>query len=392
MKEKESALFSRYIIDGIQCDATPFELLAECMADHDFEPASEDGFDDILDESTDPPLTSFRYCNEENGMYLRQVAEYTEGRPFRMLYPDTFTRQRIAGALLERLWNKGHYRLGDLCLWAEWKWNSRPLGNMAAFYSSISEASDYIYGLGVKLTDYIFIESDQSSSAKFYAWLPEEETDPAEDQMHEIPTGIPQGTVLFKAPYESSHPWISEERICPRQLVSDSESQLIYIPFDTCPFKLGGSLLTEVSCHNGGAAPNIQDPDYFIDCYEVVRELVEDGLVMAGINVADGGLATAAFRMCSECSLEMDIRGILSSYQDASRDKVLFGDVPGIIMQISDEDYDYVDSQLLLQDVAYYPLGHPSAENRGLTITESGNNGVESILASLLNMASEGED
>ena len=61
-------------------------------------------------------------------------------------------------------------------------------------------------------------------------------------------------------------------------------------------------------------------------------------------------------------------------------------------MQISDEDYDYVDSQLLLQDVAYYPLGHPSAENGGLTVTESGKNGVGNILASLLNMASEGED
>ena len=31
MKEKESALYSQYIIDGIRCDATPAELLEECM-------------------------------------------------------------------------------------------------------------------------------------------------------------------------------------------------------------------------------------------------------------------------------------------------------------------------------------------------------------------------
>ena len=135
----------------------------------------------------------------------------------------------------------------------------------------------------------------------------------------------------------------------------------------------------------------MNDPDYFIDCYEVVRELVEDGVIMAGINVADGGLVSAASRMCTGCGLEMDIKGILSSYHGSARNKVLFGEVPGVIMQVSDDDYDYVDSQLLLQDVAYYPLGHPS-DKKGLSVTESGKNGVGNILASLLSMASEGED
>ena len=124
----------------------------------------------------------------------------------------------------------------------------------------------------------------------------------------------------------------------------------------------------------------------------MVRELVEDGMVIAGSNVADGGLAAAAARMCCGLGLEMDISGILSSYQGTSREKLLFGEVPGIIMQIRDEDYDYIDSQLLLQDVAYYPIGHPSTDCHGLKITESGKNGVENILASLLGMATEGED
>jgi len=385
MTEKKSALYSHYIIDGVRFEMTPAELLDECMEEDGFPDQSE--FGDIVDELPEPPICSFVYEDGKEQEYISQTtAAATEERQFRMLYPEHFTKLQVTGSLMSRLWSKGHFKLGDLKLWAQWEWDTEPVGNMSAFYRSVEAASGYIYGLGVKIEDYLFIEEPGNGcNVKFYAWL--------QERYDRSSTCVQESALLFKSsPYESRHPWISEERACGAVLQPDPQSWVIYIPFDTCSFKLGGSLLTQVNRCEGDKAPELNDPDYFIDCYEVVRELVEDGLVMAGINVADGGLATAAFRMCSECSLEMDVRGILSSYQDASRDKVLFGDVPGIIMQISDEDYDYVDSQLLLQDVAYYPLGHPSAENGGLTITESGKNGVENILASLLNMASEGED
>ena len=63
-----------------------------------------------------------------------------------------------------------------------------------------------------------------------------------------------------------------------------------------------------------------------------------------------------------------------------------------MLIQISDENYDYVDSQFLLQDIAYYPIGRPSGTGSGLTFTETFKTGVADILASLLEQASEGED
>ena len=119
--------------------------------------------------------------------------------------------------------------------------------------------------------------------------------------------------------------------------------------------------------------------------------MVEDGFVIAGVTVADGGLITAAKGMCAKSGMSIDVKGIMSSYQQ-ERHRVLFGEVPGVLIQVSDENYDYVDSQLLLQDIAYYPVGHPTAESSGLTISETGKNGVADILASLLGHASEGED
>ena len=398
MTEKESALYSHYIIDGTRLDMTPAELLDECMEDEGFNPGT--GFGDIVDESTEPPLSSFSYDTDMEQEYLsRTVAASHIERPFRLLYPEHFTRLQIAKALLGRLWSKGHFKMGNLKLWAQWDWDPSPVGNMSAFYRSVESASEYIYGLGVKLEDYLFIEGDSGCNAKFFAWLDNEYDrslsdyqDESSDSQDESAYSNIDNTALFKSsPFESRHPWISDERACPSSITSDPESWIIYIPFDTCSYRLGASLLTEVAGHNGGKSPEISDPNYFIDCYEVVRELVEDGFVIAGATVADGGLITAAKDMCAEAGMNIDVKGIMSSYQQ-ERHRVLFGEVPGVLLQVSDENYDYVDSQLLLQDIAYYPIGHPSAEPSGLTISETGKNGVADILASLLGHASEGED
>ena len=385
MKENESALYSHYIIDGMRCPCTPAQLMEECM-DSD-EPTPAGHFEDIIDEITEPPLSSFTYRKTKYKEYISQISQLPkQERPFRLLYPDHFTRLQVAKALLARLWSEGHFKLGDLRIWAQWEWNTRPIGNMAAFYESINSTSEYLYGLGVKVEDYLFMESDGESNVKFFAWLPE--TPMTEDEPYEEHEDI-----LFKSsPYESTHPWIDEKRKCPRTMVNDPDSWIIYIPFDTCQFKMGGSLLAQLNDDNGGAAPSIMDPDYFIDCYEVVRELTEDGIIMAGRTVADGGLAAAASRMCGDLGLKMDLSGILASYQEEDRTKVLFGEVPGVLIQISDENYDYVDSQFLLQDIAYYPLGHPSAKVSGAVPAEGARPGVGDILASLLGQASEGED
>ena len=388
MKENESALFSKYIIDGVQQDATPSEMLNECMGFTDDCCDDDCGFADIIDESSDYPITSFRYDSSRNQEYLEMVSSYDEERPARILYPETFTKMRIASALTERLWNKGHYRLGDLTLWAEWEWNSKPLGNMAAFYRSVKAASEYIYDLGCGLEGFAYDGCDNTSVVRFCAWLPEsQETDQTSADE------TPEQTFLFKSsPYESRHPWIEDERKCSETMIPDTDSRIIYIPFDTSSFKLGGSLLAELNGHNGGACPKIEDPDYFIDCYEVVREMVEDGIIIAGTEVGDGGIAVAASRMCQDCGLEMNIGGIMSSYVEDDSTRVLFSEIPGVLIQVSNSNFDYLDSQLILQDVAYYLLGSPDPEISGVRLREKADITVAGILASLLDQATEGED
>ncbi len=165
------------------------------------------------------------------------------------------------------------------------------------------------------------------------------------------------------------------------------------MPFDPCDFRLGGSLLSEAEDARSALAPDIADADYFIDCYEVIRELVEDGVVKAGATVCDGGLLTALKGMTGPgAGADISVSDITKAYGEMPV-RVLFSEVPGVILQIADIDYDYLDAELLLQDVAYFPLGHPTASGGAIRVAYEEKSGISSILESLLyTQTSEGED
>ena len=160
--------------------------------------------------------------------------------------------------------------------------------------------------------------------------------------------------------------------------------------WDTCDYRLGGSLLAEAVGATPAAPPEIGDADYFIDCYEVVRELVEDGIVKAGVTVGEGGLM-AALKALAEggTGASVCIQDICKAYGDELPVRVLFGEIPGVVLQVADLDYDYVDAELILQDVVYFPVGHPKPGSGAVTLTEKAD--LPQILDSLMNTL-EGED
>ena len=67
--------------------------------------------------------------------------------------------------------------------------------------------------------------------------------------------------------------------------------------------------------------------------------------------------------------------------------------MPGVVIQIRDIDFDYIDAELLLQDVAFYPLGHPAANGGAVRVRSSAKTGIQNILESLVQrQGGEGED
>lgn len=385
MKEKTSALHSKYIIDGVSRRLTPAEMLDDCLASAEVKPNTESGeFEPIVDESTDPSPSMKKFQNQNVQGYLATVVSLLdEPRPFPAAYADPYTRGRIAKALLDAVWLNGHFKLGDLTIAAKWRWNCKPLGNMAAFYSSAEATADYINNLGICLSGYSFTESGRVCQTSFKVGACEKAESPDEDDIF-----LPED-----APFGSEHPVLGRRRAVPDKLAADPDSWIIYVPFDTCDFRLGGSLLCDALGQNGDNFPEIGDADYFIDCYEVVREFIEDRIAMSAVTVCDGGLLTALKLMCSgDVGADIDISGIMSAYGEDKKLRILFSEVPGAIIQIKDSDYDYVDAEFLLQDIAYYPIGHP-VTGTGEVNVKAGGSGIANILQSLLgSQASEGED
>lgn len=352
---------------------SPAHMLRECMTDPPLLPDGD--AETIADERLDPQPRDFSFKESHIPAYTRAVSGCK--RSFPLPFAGPYTVGKVAQALLDAIWMNGHFRLGDLSLKADWKWNGRSIGLPAAFYASVEAACGYTDALGLKFSQYSV--TGGTPGVSFKATTVAEEDAPDEET-----------SLLRELPYRTANPRISRKRKTPATLVPEAGDWLIYIPFDPCDYRLGGSLLAQAVGASPAAPPEIGDADYFIDCYEVVRELVEDGVVKAGVTVGEGGLMTA-LRAFSQggTGAEVCIRDICKACGGELPVRVLFAEVPGVVIQIADLDYDYVDAELILQDVVYYPIGHPTPGSAAVRITDKVD--LPQILESLMNTL-EGED
>lgn len=326
--KKISPLFSQYILEGVQMEETPYSALYDCLDGNGSVDIPEGPFQDIIDEYLDKapnccsfdPASAEKYCQT----ILRSAFDRCKAN---LDFPVSWTISRIDKVLLETLFRSGHFTISDLMLIIKWNWNNAPAGNLAAFYDSTVTAGHYLFDLGMKLDRY-FVEEN------------------AKDCFMDV-------SVCGE---------ISSKRKCPDKAITGlSGSKLLYIPFCQTAYQLGGSALSELFGGGAGVEPDLYDPDYFIDCYEVVREMVEDGIILAGCVVSRGGLMTAAEKFCGRQLLQHELTGIMSATGESDMVKLMFAEIPGVLVQVYENDMDYIDSQFVLQEIAYFPIemNHP---------------------------------
>ena len=374
MIEKASALFSVYVLDGIQQELTPARLLEAVSEEGVLCGGQDDTPAVVVDETIESVGRSVVPVSEDPFPFLGKMSGDMDRFP--LSYAEAYTRMRAGSALVDALWKKGKFTVGDLSLEARWKINGDMVGCMAAFYHSVQAVSEYVDALGLKFSG-CEVEGADSPDVEFTA------------VMSNIPEAEEDTFVV--EPFRTHNPWMTQERICQAGLVPEPKSWVVYIPFDTADFRLGGSAFA-TAAGVAGAPLRIEDADYFMDCFEVIREFAEDGILLSAATVGRGGLLKAVSDMAegSGCGMEINVSDIMRAYQESSSFAVVFSEIPGALIQIRDSDFDYVDAELLLQDVAYYPLGHP-VEGAGLSVCSAKRPGIETILDSLMQNA-EGED
>lgn len=329
-------LNSRYVIDGVARKLTPAGMLGDEQG--------EVGVDVIVDETIDPEPGIPQIDASRVQEYLEMLSG--EERLLPIPFAAEFTLSKLMQTVVDSIWKQGNVKLEDMPLTLKWTWNRDKVGNAAAFYSSVEAVSQYIEGLGGMVRRFSFEDGEPS----------------------------------FKA----STPFSGAPSICPSQLCPDPSSWIVYVPFETSDYFLGGSLLSQTLQVGSGRAPQLSDPDYFMDCFELVRELVEDGIVVSGVGVGDGGLLPAVKSLCGNLGAKLNLSDIVPLAPDSDIVRACFAEVPGVVFQIRDEDFDYLDAECILQDIAYYPLGHPDEVNPALEINSDERGAINTILDSLL--------
>ena len=318
-------------------DSTPAQLLGDTSCAAVGPP--------IIDDSVDPSPGGYPFDESKVESYLSLI----RGRdfPFELVYSGPSARCELAYALIDSLWVGGHFVFEELKLGIDMRWNIGALGEAASLYKAAEEISSLCSELDLPIFE----------------------------------RNLEIGTESLHFRIEN----VSCERKIPSKLKNDKESWIIYIPFDTDSFHLGGSELTTAMEVKGGVAPNMEDPDYFLDCFEVVREMSEDGILLSASTVGRGGIIKAIDKMCSEIiGADIDISQLRRAYPSSDAVRILFSEVPGVLIQISDSDFDYVDAELLLQDVMYFPLGHAVCRSGGVRVSWSDKSAIGAILDSLI--------
>ncbi|WP_297089896.1 phosphoribosylformylglycinamidine synthase subunit PurQ, partial [uncultured Draconibacterium sp.] len=106
----------------------------------------------------------------------------------------------------------------------------------------------------------------------------------------------------------------------------------------------------------GRVAPTVADPEKFVTAFNKVQDLIEQDLILAGHDVASGGLITALLEMCF-ANVKGGMKVDVTAFEEEDLAKILLAENPGIVIQCADGDE--VKKQLTEAGVDFLSLGFP---------------------------------
>jgi len=163
------------------------------------------------------------------------------------------------------------------------------------------------------------------------------------------------GTVIISAVAEIS----DIKRIVEPVMVNDPDSSLIFIDFSRDTRKLGGSSFAQSMNCLGQEAPSIRDPVYFVNTFNTIQELINEGLVMAGHDISSGGMITTLLEM----NFSNSTGGMVTDFSrmhEKDPVSILFAENPGVIIQVKNRHR--VESKLAERSVDNLYFGKPCSE------------------------------
>ena len=255
----------------------------------------------------------------------------------------------VAESLTNIVWAPLADGMKSLSLSANWMWPCRSQkGEDARLYTAVKALSDFCISIGVNVPT----GKDSLSLSQQY------------------PNGekiISPGTVIVTSGGEVS----DIRKVVSPVLVNDKNSTLYHIDFSFDSQRLGGSAFAQSLNRVGDDVPTVKNPDYFVECFNAIQELVKRGWIMAGHDISAGGLITTLLEMCF-ANTKGGLHINLHDLESTDIVKTLFAENPGVVIQVSDKHKDELKAFLDDAGVGFAKIGYPVPESREIELVNYG--------------------
>jgi len=250
-----------------------------------------------------------------------------------LINPVAGSRNSITESLTNIIWAPLKDGLHSISLSANWMWPCKNEGEDARLYEAVQAVSEFAIDLGINVPT----GKDSMSMKQKY---PDYEV-------------IAPGTVIISAAAHCDDITKVVEPVFKR-----NAGNIYYINLSQDNFKLGGSSFAQIMNKIGSNTPNVKSADYVKNVFNTIQDLIRNEQIVAGHDIASGGLITTLLEMCfsdNNLGAELDITAL--NQKDSF--KVLFAENAGLVIQSKDAS---IENVLTNANIKFYNIG---------TVTES---------------------
>ncbi|MDC3388265.1 phosphoribosylformylglycinamidine synthase [Flavobacteriaceae bacterium] len=251
-----------------------------------------------------------------------------------LIDPVAGSRNAIAESLSNIIWAPLKDGLSSVSLSANWMWPCKNEGEDARLYKAVKGISDFAIELGINVPT----GKDSLSMKQKY---PNEEV-------------ISPGTVVISAGANCND---INKIIEP--LFKTGKGNVYYINLSQDSFKLGGSSFAQITNKIGTETSTIRDAAKFKTAFNTVQNLIKNNQIVAGHDVASGGLITTLLELCfadNNIGANLD----LTKLNEADSIKVLFSENNGLVLQSVDNS---IEKVLNDNNVEFFNIGEVTNSN-----------------------------
>ena len=246
-----------------------------------------------------------------------------------LINPEAGSRNSITEALTNIIWAPLKDGLQSVSLSANWMWPCKNEGEDARLYEAVKAISEFSIDLGINVPT----GKDSLSMKQKY---PHEEV-------------ISPGTVIISAAANCNN-----IRNVVEPVLKTNAGPIYYINLSQDRYKLGGSSFAQILNKIGNETPNVQNASYVKNVFNTIQKLIKDKQIVAGHDVASGGLITTLLELCfADVNLGAELD--LTELKEKDSLKLLFAENSGLVFQAKDAS---IEQTLSEAHIEFFNIGN----------------------------------